>query len=94
MIRFLIIPIILSLASLLLWGIWRTFLSSMKKTGGDKKDAGQLKGSAMVLDTICQTYLPKERALSEKVEKEIYYFCSQSCRKQFHEQQAQQKEKM
>jgi len=41
----------------------------------------------MVLDPVCQTYLPKERAIHESLGKEDYYFCGQECLKQFREKQ-------
>jgi YHS domain-containing protein len=40
----------------------------------------------MVKDETCNTYLPREEAILEKVEGKEYYFCSQECRKKFLEQ--------
>jgi YHS domain-containing protein len=37
----------------------------------------------MVKDETCNTYLPREEAILEKVDGKEYYFCSQECRKKF-----------
>lgn len=87
MIRFLIIPIIISLGILILWGMWQVWFPSLRSSNQGKKDIDQIKGSDMVLDPVCQTYLPKERAIHESLGKEDYYFCSQECLKQFREKQ-------
>lgn len=40
----------------------------------------------MVKDEVCDTYLPEEEALKEKLDGKIYYFCSPECRRRFLEQ--------
>ena len=37
----------------------------------------------MVKDETCNTYLPREEAILEKVDGREYYFCSQECRQKF-----------
>lgn len=37
----------------------------------------------MVKDEICNTYLPQEDALQEKLDGKDYFFCSEACRKKF-----------
>jgi len=38
---------------------------------------------AMVRDRICNTFLPRSRALVARVGPEEHFFCSESCRKKF-----------
>jgi len=37
----------------------------------------------MVKDEVCETYIPEEEAIKEKINGKIYYFCSQECRRRF-----------
>lgn len=37
----------------------------------------------MVKDEMCNTYLPEENALTEKLDGQEYYFCSKECRERF-----------
>ena len=37
----------------------------------------------MVRDRVCNTFLPRSRALVERVGGETHYFCSERCRIQF-----------
>jgi len=37
----------------------------------------------MVKDEVCNTYLPQEDALQEKLNGKDYFFCSEACRKKF-----------
>ncbi len=45
--------------------------SSSKKTG------------MMVKDDVCNTYLPQEDAIKEKIDGSMHYFCSKNCRDKF-----------
>ena len=40
----------------------------------------------MVKDEFCNTYLPREDALKERIDGKEYFFCCQECRKKFLEQ--------
>jgi len=40
----------------------------------------------IVKDEMCNTYLPEENALAEKLDGRVYYFCSKECRERFLEQ--------
>jgi YHS domain-containing protein len=37
----------------------------------------------MVRDHVCNTFLPKSRALSARVDSDEHYFCSEECREKF-----------
>ena len=39
----------------------------------------------MVKDEICDTYIPKDTALREFHEGEEHFFCSEDCRRKYHE---------
>jgi YHS domain-containing protein len=45
----------------------------------------------MVKDEMCNTYIPEENALKEKLDGQEYYFCSKECREKFLEQRKKQK---
>ena len=87
MIRFLIIPIMISVGTLLLWGIGKVLFQSFLKPDQKKKDIDKLKGADMVLDPVCQTYLPKEGAIHKNFGGELVYFCSQKCLQGYKEKQ-------
>ena len=88
MIRFLLIPIMISVGTLLLLGLWKVLFPSSQEPDLKKKDINQLKGSDLVLDPMCQTYLPKERAIHKTFGRELVYFCGQKCLKGYQEKQA------
>ncbi len=50
--------------------------------------ATDLKGEDMVRDPSCNTYIPKDNALSAKAGGEVHYFCSEECRTKFKETHA------
>lgn len=53
----------------------------------DRREANRARSSGvMVKDETCNTYLPREEAILEKVDGREYYFCSQECRQKFLEQ--------
>jgi len=41
------------------------------------------KDEILVRDRVCNTYLPRSRALSLKVDDEQHFFCSERCRSSF-----------
>ncbi len=45
----------------------------------------------MVKDEACQTYLPEEEAIKERIGQRLYYFCSQECRRRFLEENKKKK---
>jgi YHS domain-containing protein len=46
----------------------------------------QQRSGIMVKDETCNTYLPQEEAIRERVDGKDYFFCSQECRRKFLEQ--------
>jgi len=37
----------------------------------------------MVRDRVCNTFLPRSRALTERIDADEHYFCSERCRGTF-----------
>jgi uncharacterized protein len=64
-------------------------LMSPRRSRRSEQSRPQLSG-VMVKDEICNTYLPKDEALLEKVDGEDHFFCSQECRRKFLEQRKNQ----
>lgn len=48
-----------------------------------RQDPVRLQGAEMVQDPVCESYIPKEGALSERIQGETYFFCSPQCMRQF-----------
>ncbi|MDH7512170.1 MAG: YHS domain-containing protein [Clostridiales bacterium] len=69
--------------------VLRFFLSARRK-GQRSRPPRQLSG-VMVKDEMCNTYLPEENALKEKLDGKEYYFCSRECRERFIELRKSQK---
>jgi len=65
----------------LISGLIQTLTASQKRK--QRQDPASLEGAEMVQDPVCETYIPKERALSERIGGETYFFCSPPCARQF-----------
>jgi uncharacterized protein len=61
------------------------FLFPPQRRPGSSRTPRQLSGT-MVKDESCNTYLPQEDAIKERIDGKEYFFCSQECRKKFLEQ--------
>ncbi len=77
---------------LLIYGILIFFAYRLinKVLGGRPVEKGHcktrdLQGEDMVRDPSCNTYIPKDNALSAKAGGEVHYFCSEECRTTFKE---------
>ena len=49
----------------------------------EEEKPGIINGGEMIKDPFCQSYYPKNKAISKKIDGEIYYFCSEDCLKKF-----------
>lgn len=70
----------------LIYRLMRNVYPQVKKgyrEGMAKSDTTVL--DEMVKDPVCQVYLPKKQAISEKMGNEWYFFCSEECRKKYKE---------
>ena len=83
--RFLLALIIFSFA---VWILRRMagFFEGAVRTGGSRPEEGKARRTGegiteLVRDRICNTYLPKDRALTLRESDQIQYFCSEGCRR-------------
>ena len=67
----------------ILYRIVRSILFPKKRVFQQQKNEPKLQGDETVLDPVCQSYFPKEAALSVKKGNETIYFCSEECREKF-----------
>jgi YHS domain-containing protein len=56
-----------------------------QRRAGSARPTQQLSGT-MVKDEFCNTYIPLEDAIRDRINGQDYFFCSQECRKKFLEQ--------
>lgn len=77
MIRFLLMAAIFYLVIQLF-----RFFHNLKRYSQNDSSKRSLPG-LMVKDKVCGLYLPEEEALKEKIDGQIYYFCSQECKQRF-----------
>jgi len=59
------------------------FLVSVLRGGGQGRPgapAAPAKGGELVRDRVCNTFLPRERALAARIDGRDEHFCSASCR--------------
>ena len=73
---------LLVIAVLAAWLARRVAGSMGRRTPASPAIAPRFEG-AMVRDRICQTFLPRERALTVRVGDEEQFFCSPRCRSAF-----------
>ena len=83
MIRRLLV-LVLAVAALMWWlrRLTRTIQRQQVPASGERtrpvRDLGP-----MVRDHVCNTFLPKTRALTTRVGSDEHYFCSEKCREEF-----------
>jgi len=73
-VRFLVILI----SSIMFYLVARLLMGFSSLSSQRRKQREQL-GGEMVRDPICDTYVPKSRAIERKVNGQTVYFCSQEC---------------
>jgi YHS domain-containing protein len=76
---------LLSLVALALAGWWVARLVSGRRHAGEgpRRPQARTAGQRMVRDRVCNTFLPRERALELEWDGETHYFCSERCRHRF-----------
>jgi hypothetical protein len=77
LIMFLRVILILFVVRLILRGVAALFRPSRSSS---TTQAPQ-KGGALVRDRVCNTFLPRERAIRAVIEGQEEFFCSEECRK-------------
>jgi YHS domain-containing protein len=78
---------LLTLAALAVAGWWvaRLFGAGRRRDSGPRRQVRASDGP-MVRDRVCNTFLPRSRALELQVGGDTHYFCSESCRHRFSEE--------
>lgn len=71
-----------SLAALAVLGWWIARIIGGARRGKNPRRARVTEGS-MVRDRVCNTFLPRSRALEARVGDETHFFCSEACRSRF-----------
>lgn len=56
------------------------FLVSLLRPGGQPRRVSKAQGGELVRDRVCNTFLPRERALAARIGGREEHFCSTSCR--------------
>lgn len=75
--------IILALFLYLVYLVVRFFQSLGQSTRQTRPKAESLPKKTMVKDEVCNTYIAEDEAIKEFQNGQVYYFCSQECRKKF-----------
>ena len=81
MLRLIVLFLVGMAAFILIRGMIQTLLGAQRRK--QKSDPASRQGADMVRDPVCESYIPKEGALSETVHGVTYYFCSPVCARQF-----------
>jgi YHS domain-containing protein len=69
---------------LLVWGVRRLFASrGLASTGSKPRGEIPRSDGEMVRDRICNTFVPRERALIVEQDGTTHFFCSESCRSRY-----------
>ena len=79
--RLIILFLVGMTAYFLIRGLIQTFMGVHQRK--QKPDPARFQGAEMVLDPVCESYIPKEGALSEVIRGDTYFFCSPECARQF-----------
>jgi YHS domain-containing protein len=78
----------LAVIALVVWGVRRLFASRKEARQGSAA-RGRIPPSEgeMVRDRVCNTFLPRDRALIVEHDGTTHFFCSESCRSRYLEGQ-------
>jgi YHS domain-containing protein len=68
----------------LIWWIYRSLVQGRRPDRSVERGSRDLPASGtMVRDRVCNTFLPRERALTTRLGSEEFFFCSEGCRDSF-----------
>jgi uncharacterized protein len=75
---------LLALAALAAAGWWLgRRLGGTRRDDAGRRTAPPPSRDAMVRDRVCNTFLPRSRALEARVGGQTHFFCSEACRSRF-----------
>lgn len=75
--------IFLFLLLYLIFLVVRFFQSLGQAPQKNRRPPDSLPKKTMVKDEVCNTYIPEDEALKVSHQGQVYYFCSEECRKKF-----------
>ncbi len=75
--------LVLILAAIGAWWLLRRVAGNLRANATAQRNTAPRFEGAMVRDRICQTFLPKSRALTVRQGDEEHFFCSDGCREAF-----------
>ena len=75
---------LVTLAALAVAGWWiARWIGGARRPRGAGATSAPPARDTMVRDRVCNTFLPRDRALSTRVGDETHFFCSEACRSRF-----------
>jgi YHS domain-containing protein len=80
------ILLLILLVMAVFWWVGRLFAALRKQQEspqGRRRDAAPRTEGTMVRDRVCNTFLPRSRALSAYADGEEHFFCSERCKQEF-----------
>ena len=75
--------LVLMVAAIGAWWLLRRVTRNLATSGPARRQAAPRFEGAMVRDRICQTFLPKSRALTVREGDDEHFFCSDGCREAY-----------
>jgi len=81
--RFVVLLVVGSLLFMILRATVRSFLTGLTGTAGGGRRATGRTRDELVKDPVCQTYVPRSRAIARQTDSGPRYFCSGTCAERF-----------
>lgn len=83
MLRFVVLLVVGFLLFMILRATVRSFLTGLTGTAGGGRRATGRTRDELVKDPVCQTYVPRSRAIARQTDSGPRYFCSGTCADRF-----------
>ena len=83
MLRFVVLLVVGFLLFMILRATVRSFLTGLTGTAGGGRRATGRTRDELVKDPVCQTYVPRSRAIARQTDSGPRYFCSGTCAERF-----------
>jgi len=80
--RFVVLLVVGSLLFMILRAAVRSFLTGLTGAPGGRRATGRTRDE-LVKDPVCQTYVPRSRAIARQTDSGPRYFCSGTCADRF-----------
>ncbi len=81
--------LLIIILSFLIYRLFKNLFSSREdRRKSIPEDRSQIGSKEMVKDPQCNTYIPKDEAISRRIRGQSYYFCSKECAQRFKERKS------